>query len=282
MSLPVIYMDAALLGGMLLAALVAGGLFVWLWVRRRAAPAASDESPSDTRLLLQLMSRADHALDNYVTSIQGHLSVLGEELPTDPQRWQVSRDAIGEAATQMKRHVERLRLIRMGLDETSLRVAPVNLARLIEHILIALEPAATERDVTLRMEVQRLTQPVPGDPQMFEEIFATLLDNAIKHNPPGTEVVAELTRNGDMALARISDNGKGMNEDLVAHIFQQGARDSGAGTPRGTGMGLYIAKMLAELHGGAIAVESEPGKGSVFTVSLPLANGPVKELIRSS
>ena len=183
-------MDAGLLGGMLLAALLAGGLLVWLLLRRRAASPAADESPSDARLLLQLMSRADHALDNYVTSIQGHLAVLGEELPTDPGRWQVSRDAIGEAATQMKRHVERLRLIRMGLDETSLRVAPVNLARLIEHILIALEPAATERDVTLRMEVQRLTQPVPGDPQMFEEIFATLLDNAIKHNPPGTEVAA--------------------------------------------------------------------------------------------
>ena len=275
-------MDAGLLGGMLLAALLAGGLFVWLLLRRRTAPPAADESPSDARLLLQLMSRADHALDNYVTSIQGHLAVLGEELPTDPRRWQVSRDAIGEAATQMKRHVERLRLIRMGLDETSLRVAPVNLARLIEHILIALEPAATQRDVTLLMEVQRLTQPVPGDPQMFEEIFATLLDNAIKHNPPGTEVVAELTRNGGMALARISDNGKGMNEDLVTHIFQQGGRDSGAGTPRGTGMGLYIAKMLTELHGGAITVESEPNKGSVFTVSLPLTNGAVKDLIRSS
>ena len=268
--MPVIYMDAGLLGGMLLAALLAGGLLVWLLLRRRAASPAADESPSDARLLLQLMSRADHALDNYVTSIQGHLAVLGEELPTGPGRWQVSRDAIGEAATQMKRHVERLRLIRMGLDETSLRVAPVNLARLIEHILIALEPAATERDVTLRMEVQRLTQLVPGDPQMFEEIFATLLDNAIKHNPPGTEVVAELSRDNGTALARISDNGKGMNDELVTHIFQPGARQVGAGTPRGTGMGLYIARMLAELHGGDISVESKPDKGSAFTVSLPL------------
>jgi len=282
MTLPVIYLDAGLLGGILIAAILAGGLLGWLLVRRRAARVASDDSPSDARLLLQLMSRADHALDNYVTSIQGHLSVLGEELPTDPQRWQISRAAIGEAATQMKRHAERLRLIRMGLDETSLRVAPVNLARLIEHILIVLEPAATERDVKLRMEVQLLTQSVPGDPQMFEEIFATLLDNAIKHNPPGTEVVAELSRDNGRALARISDNGKGMKAELVTHIFQQGARDRGAGTPQGTGMGLYIAKMLTELHGGAITVESEPNKGSAFTVSLPLANGSVKELVRSS
>ncbi len=86
MTLPVIYLDAGLFIGILVAALFAGGLLGWLLVRRRAPLVASHESPSDARLLLQLMSRADHALDNYVTSIQGHLSVLGEELPTDPQR----------------------------------------------------------------------------------------------------------------------------------------------------------------------------------------------------
>jgi len=271
MSLPVVYMDVVLLAAILVAALTIGGLIGWLQARRRGAPSTRDQRPSEARLFLQLMSRADHAMDNYITSIQGHLAVLGEELPTDAQRWQISRDAIDQAAAQMKRHMERLRLIRIGLDEANLRVAPVNLARLIEHILIALEPAATERQVTLRMEVQSLTQPVLGDPQMFEEIFTTLLDNAIKHNPPGTEVVAELTRHDGMALARISDTGKGMSQDLATHIFDEGARDRGAGAPRGTGMGLYIAKMLTELHGGTIKVESQPGKGSVFSVALPFS-----------
>ena len=271
MSLPVVHMDVVFLTGILLAALVIGFLLGWLRFRRRAAPSAGDDGHSETRFFLQLMSRADHALENYVTSIQGHLSVLGEDLPTDAQRWKSSRDAIGQAATQMKRHVERLRLIRMGLDESSLRLAPVNLARLIEHILIGLEPAATERDVTLRMEVQRLTEPVPGDPGMFEEIFTTLLDNAIKHNPPGTEVVAELTGQDGMALVRVSDTGKGMSQELVATIFDEGARDRGAGAPPGTGMGLYIAKMRTELHGGSIKAESHHGKGSVVSVALPLS-----------
>ena len=271
MSLPVVYIDILLFAGILAASVVTGGLIGWLLVRRRASPTTRDQRRSDTRILLQLMSRGDHALDNYITSIQGHLSVLGEELPTDAQRWEVSRDAISQAAGQMKRHVELLRLIRMGLDETSLRVAPVNLARLIENIMIALEPAATERDVTLRMEVQSLTQAVPGDPQMFEEIFTTLLDNAIKHNPPGTEVVSELTRNNDMALARISDTGEGMNEELLARIFEEDSGDRGAGSARGTGMGLYIARMLTELHGGTITVESQREKGSVFSVALPLS-----------
>jgi len=269
MSLPVIYIDIVTFSVFLLVALVIGIAGGWFVAQRRQSHAV-DEKPSESKLFLQLMSRADHALDNYITSIQGHLSVLGEDLPTDLQRWQTSRDAIAEAIAQMKRHVGRLRLIRMGMDETTLRVAPVNLARLIEHILITLEPGATQKDVTLRMEVQNLTQPVPGDPQVFEEIFTTLLDNAIKHNPPGTEVVAELTRRDGMALVRISDTGKGMDQALMAHISEAGERDAGAGTPSGTGMGLYIAKMLTELHGGAIKVESRPQKGSTFSVALPL------------
>ena len=269
MSLPVIYIDVVTFSVFLLVALVIGIAGGWLVAQRRRSHVV-DEKPSESRLFLQLMSRADHALDNYITSIQGHLSVLGEELPTDLQRWQTSRNAIAEATAQMKRHVQRLRLIRMGLDETTLRVAPVNLARLIEHILITLEPGATQKDVTLRMEVKRLTEPVPGDPQVLEEIFTILLDNAIKHNPPGTEVVAELTRRNGMALARISDTGKGMDQELMSHIFDAGERDAGAGTPRGTGMGLYIAKMLTELHGGTIEVESQPQQGSVFSVALPL------------
>ena len=124
MSLPVVYMDVLFLTAVLAASLVIGILIGWLLARRRVAPFTGDQRPSEARLFLQLMSRADHALDNYITSIQGHISVFGEELPTDARRWQVSRDAISQAATQMKRHVERLRLIRMGLDETSLRVPP--------------------------------------------------------------------------------------------------------------------------------------------------------------
>ncbi len=268
--MPVVFIDIGLFAFLMVAVLAVGLAIGWLLSRLRKAPSTDDQTPADTRLFLQLMSRADHALDNYITSIQGHMSVLGDDLPTDPQRWQVSRDAIIQAASQMRRHVERLRLIRVGLDETSIRVAPVNLARLMESILISLEPAATENDVALRMEVQQLPHAVPGDPQILEEIFTTLLDNAITHNPPGTEVVAELTRQDQMALARISDTGKGMSEEFVARIFEAGARDRSAGTAQGTGMGLYIARMLTELHGGTIAVESRPEKGSQFSVALPL------------
>ena len=269
--LPVVYMDGLFLAGILVATTVVGIVIGGWWASRRGSSSRrADVTSPETRRLLQLMSRADHALESYVTAILGNLSVLGDDLPTDPQRWQVSRDAIANAANQMKRHVQRLRLIRIGIDETNWRVAPVNLVRLIENILIDIEPAATERQVTLRMEVEGPAQPVSADPEMVEEIFTSLLDNAIKHNPADTEVVAELVRMDRMAVVRVSDNGKGIASEVISRIFEEGARERGAGAARGTGMGLYIAKLLTELQGGTIQATSEPGKGSVFTVALPL------------
>ena len=268
--MPVIYIDALLLGSLLVGA-IALGLGVGWWMSRRRSPEPSPAGAStETRRLLHLMSRADHAMESYVTAILGNLSALGDDLPTDPERWRVSRDAISNAAEQMKRHVQRLRLIRMGLDESSWRVAPVNLVRLIESILIGLEPAATEREITLRMDVQGAAQAIPADPEMVEEILTTLLDNAIRHNPAGTEVVAELERRDGSAVIRVSDNGKGMAPEVVSRIFDEGTRAGGAGASRGTGMGLYIAKLLTELQGGTISADSELDKGSVFSVSLPL------------
>ena len=109
MSLPVVHMDVVFLAGILAASLVIGVLIGWIRTRSRVGPSNGGQTHSEAKIILQLMSRADHALDNHITSIQGHLSVLGEELPTDIQRWKVSRDAISQAANQMKRHVDRLR-----------------------------------------------------------------------------------------------------------------------------------------------------------------------------
>ena len=270
--MPIVYMDVGLLATTLVVAVAIGGAAAWYVIRRRTrapdAAAASVDESGDLRPLLRLMSRADHTLESYVTAIQGNLSVLGDDLPTDAQRWAVSRDAIARAADQMKRHLQRLRLIRIGLDESGWRVSPVNLARLLEGILIGLEPAATERGVELRMEVRGTTKAVPADPEMVEEILTTLLDNAIKHNPSGTEVVAELSSVNGNAMVTVSDNGKGIEN--TAGLFVEGERNRGAGSSRGTGMGLYVAKLLTDLQGGTIEATSELGKGSSFTLALPL------------
>ena len=269
--MPLIYMDVSLFAGVVAVVLITGLVVGGFWMHRRSRselPPAT--SPPETKRLLQLMARADHTLESHLTAILGNLYSFGEELPSDLHRWEVSRGAISNAADQMRRHIRRLRLIRIGLDEANVRIAPLNFVQLIEGIMIELEPSATARQVTLRMEVQGGSQTVPADPEMVEEIFTTLLDNAIRHNPPATEVVAEISRPDKAILVKISDNGKGMAPELVARAFDEGVRDRGAGGTGGTGMGLYIAKLLVELQEGTIHADSEQGKGTAFSITLPL------------
>jgi two-component system phosphate regulon sensor histidine kinase PhoR len=100
----------------------------------------------------------------------------------------------------------------------------------------------------------------------------TLIDNAIKHNRPKTKIMAEIDSSDEGATIRISDNGDGMKPENLSRIFDIGVREGGAGAPAGSGMGLHIAKLLTELQGGDISVESKLGQGSVFTVKLPIAS----------
>ena len=111
--------------------------------------------------------------------------------------------------------------------------------------------------------------PIPGETGMLNEIFTSLLDNAVRYNPRGTEVVAELDSQNGMALVRISDNGVGIREDLLPIIFEPEVRHVRPGAPPGTGLGLSIARTLTELHGGSIKVESQVGQGTIFSIALP-------------
>lgn len=258
----------------LLAVLLAAGFFAgWRIARRRNPPRLRYTNTPTSNDLVFIISETDHILDSYITSIQGNLNQLMEDPGKDIDRWTTSRDSISESVHLLGRHLQRLQMIRKGIDETTITIGPVNLARTIERILITLEPQATESDITLQLEVQN-NQPVPGDLLIFDEIFITLLDNAIKHNPRGTEVVVELTRHDDKALVRISDTGRGISEERLSRIFEKGERKRSAGAHSGTGMGLHIAKILTEMQGGTITAESKLDEGSIFSVEFPFETQP--------
>ena len=151
MILPLIYMDIVIFA-VLVAAFLASGVFIgWRMARSKT---------TEFRKLLKIMARADHILDNYIISIQGNAKVLGENLPVDGQRWNTSRDAIKQAADQMQRHVDRLRLIRRGLDPARTRVEPVNLARLIDQILVT-RAARRRSEPCSRICARKISSRVP-------------------------------------------------------------------------------------------------------------------------
>jgi|WetSurMetagenome_2_1015567.scaffolds.fasta_scaffold29300_3 signal transduction histidine kinase len=111
---------------------------------------------------------------------------------------------------------------------------------------------------------------IDGDPVRLRELFLNLVDNAVRYTPPGGVIRIDLAVAGGRAAITVSDTGIGIAARHLPHIFERFYRVDGKKDSGGAGLGLTICKRIAELHGGAITVQSKPGKGTTFTVHLPV------------
>src|SRR5262249_41224593 len=129
------------------------------------------------------------------------------------------------------------------------------------------------REHTLRIVAPSRMPAGHWDRTRLEQVFHNLLSNAIKYSPAGGEILVHVEHLGNRAQVSVSDHGVGISEETLPHVFDRCFRADAAGyAPGGLGLGLSIAKMLVEAHGGTISAESEPGRGSVFRVTLPYAS----------
>ena len=118
-----------------------------------------------------------------------------------------------------------------------------------------------------------------GDRIKLNQILYNLIDNAMKYTPEGGSIQVSLTEEGNSLIWRVKDNGIGIPPEDREHIFERFYRVDKARSREtgGTGLGLSIVKQLAVMHGGTIQVESRPGEGSLFTVTLPRSGAAAAE-----
>ena len=145
----------------------------------------------------------------------------------------------------------------------------VDVAGLVRAAAAAAESG--QDDVRVRAEIPGALPTVRGDGERLRQVLSNLIDNAVKYSPDGAEVqVMTRAQDGRVEVA-VSDRGPGIPSEQQRLIFQKfGRAKLGDKTKPGTGLGLYIARSIAEAHGGAIAVESAPSRGATFTLTLPL------------
>ncbi|MFN3508791.1 MAG: response regulator [Allorhizobium sp.] len=167
---------------------------------------------------------------------------------------------------------------KIDAGQLKLRKSPFDPVEAIEDVATLLSAAAAEKDIELVVSGdQMVTHTLMGDPGRFRQIVTNLLGNAIKFTEKGhvhLEVSAEPQTDGQALLRlRIEDTGIGIPEDMQAKIFEKFSQVDTSSTRRheGTGLGLAITAGLVRLFGGKLHVESEVGRGSAFTVELPLA-----------
>ena len=160
----------------------------------------------------------------------------------------------------------------VGLQATA---APTDFQRFCADMIAEIKDVLGETHRFI-LEVSGEPVPVNIDPQMFRHVLVNLLSNAVKYSADGTNVTISLGYS-DVLELRVSDEGIGIPEDDLPHLFDVFYRGKNVGTVTGTGLGMPIVKHVVEAHGGTIYVDSTVGKGTTFTVYVPLRAAEAKQ-----
>jgi len=166
---------------------------------------------------------------------------------------------------------ELLTLARAEAGDILLRKEVVDLGALARTIAQSLEPVARARELSLACEIPEEVV-VTGDAGWLERLLLNLVDNAIAFTPAGGRITIRVTQADRTARLDVEDTGIGISGDAIAHVFDRfyQADPSRSAHGGGVGLGLSLARWIAQRHNASISVQSEPGKGSTFTVLLPI------------
>ena len=232
--------------------------------------ARNEAARESERLRTLIIDSITHELRTPLTSIKGAATALLDS-PVKPEESHELLTIIDEESDRLNRLVsEAVEMAQLDAQQVQMHFAPVDIRTVIE---------ATRKSYPWIEEQHELRVNVPdglrirADPAMMEKVLSNLLENAAKYSKPGAPITISAEQSDHQVQLAIADQGAGIEpseQTLIFERFYRG-RVQTAGTS-GTGMGLAISRAIAEAHGGSIGVTSQPGRGSVFTVTIPNAD----------
>jgi two-component system CheB/CheR fusion protein len=251
---------------------VIGAVVTFLDVTERRR--AEQELQEAARRREQFLAMLSHELRNPLAAILSATRVIDTAKWTDRASHEASQVVTRQANHMSRLLDDLLDVARITRGHVTLRTEPIDLRDTAQGAIEALGPFLAEHDTQLAVEISDEPLPVNGDAARLQQIQANLLSNASKYSPSGSPVLFELRRVGDEAMIRVTDHGRGIDPEMLPHIFDlfvQGQQTL-ARSEGGLGIGLTLLKSLVELHNGRVEASSDgKNRGSVFTVWLPLA-----------
>jgi PAS domain S-box-containing protein len=244
-------------------------LFNDITERMRAVEALKDADRRKDEFLATLA----HELRNPLAPIRSALEMLRLMDAAGPEL-HMARDVIGRQLDGLVRLVDDLLDVsRITFGKVQLRREPIDLRTVAEDALGTSKPLLQEAGHRVSVRLPAAPLRVDGDAVRLSQVISNLLSNAAHYTPHPGEIALEAGRDGDQAFITVQDNGAGIPREMLSRVFEPFMQGSGPGAPMpaGIGIGLSLAKLLVELHGGTVRAESEgAGKGSRFEVRLPL------------
>jgi two-component system sensor histidine kinase HydH len=211
----------------------------------------------------QLAAGLAHELRNPLGTIRASAEMLNRSVAAENE---VAREVAGFISSEVDRTNSLVTRFLDFVRPLQLRLAEADLAQVLDRSVSMVEREAAARQVTIYKNYSPDIPPFPLDAELMERVFYNLLANAAQATAPGGAVTIKARPLADTAEVSVIDRGEGIAPATLDSIFNPFFTTK----PEGVGLGLAICSKIVDQHGGKIAVESEPGKGSVFRVYLPM------------
>ena len=219
----------------------------------------------------QFVANVSHELKTPLTSIKGFAETLKDV--KDNEIREKFLNIINDEAERLSRLISDILSLSKIENTKVMSKEPINVNGAISQVILLVKNAANEKNITIRTAVS--SNPVIfGDEDQFIQMLINLFDNAVKYSGEGSEVVISTVIEDDSCVLTVSDNGIGIAKEHLERLFERFYRVDKARSREqgGTGLGLAIVKHIVLSFGGTIDVDSEVGRGSKFTVKIPLKN----------
>ncbi len=259
------------LAGFIVALAVTAPILLLL-CRKKASKNNTDKNkhPKQLEELSRLTGELAHEIKNPLSTIKINLKLTAEELEASEKNNHSFARALRKLAV-IQKEADRVEQILDGflryLDRGELQVENADINELLSDMVDFYSPQATSRSITIRLGLSDKPLVCKVDMDMLKQAILNLFINAQQAMSDGGELIIRTASQEGNAVIELSDTGIGIEPEKLANIFDAFY----SSRPQGSGLGLATTKKIVEAHNGTIAVNSEPGKGTSFTIKLPLA-----------
>ncbi|MDD5495590.1 MAG: ATP-binding protein [Candidatus Omnitrophica bacterium] len=218
----------------------------------------------------QLFENLSHDLKTPLTILKGEFEVVLKKMRSQGEYESILKSALQEVNKIIKLAENLLFLAKFDSSQMMPEKKRLELGQLLNDVMKNVKTLSELKNIRISLGQDDKPLFLYGDENQLKTLFLNIIDNAVKYTEPGGRIEIVAVANGDLVTVKISDTGVGISREEIGHIFDRFyCVDKSRADDAGFGLGLSIARSIAETHNGRIDVKSEVSKGSTFTVSLP-------------